>query len=59
LCSIKPLKIKKHGAKEKSIFRYGLDHLQHILLNIYDLAGQFNQCMALFCDGLISCEIKQ
>jgi hypothetical protein len=59
LCSIKPLKIKKHGPKEKSIFRYRLDHLQHILLNIYDLAEQFNLCVTLFIDGLISCKIKQ
>lgn len=53
LCTQKPLKIKKHGAKEKSIFRYGLDHLQHILLNIQDLWEAFILCLKLFQKGLI------
>mgnify|MGYP001801041408 CR=1 FL=1 len=30
----KPLTIKKHGRKAKSIFRYGFDHLRSILLNL-------------------------
>ncbi len=30
----KPLTIKKHGRKAKSIFRYGFDHLRRILLNL-------------------------
>jgi hypothetical protein len=29
-----PIKIKKHGRKAKSIFRFGLDHLRHIFLNL-------------------------
>jgi hypothetical protein len=29
----KPISIKKHGRKAKSIFRYGLDHLRNIVLN--------------------------
>ena len=29
-----PLKIKKHGRKAKSIFRYGLDYLRTILLDV-------------------------
>jgi hypothetical protein len=29
---LKPLKIKKHGELEKSLFRYGLDHLRDCLL---------------------------
>ena len=33
-----PLKIKNHGEKEKSLFRYGLDHLQDVLLNSQDHA---------------------
>ena len=35
-----PLKIKKHGRKEKSIFRYGLDYLRTIVL---DLDLKFNE----------------
>ena len=30
----KPIKIKKHGRRAISIFRLGLDHLQHIFYNI-------------------------
>ena len=29
----KPIKIKKHGRKAKSIFKYGLDFIAKILLN--------------------------
>ena len=30
----KPLAIKAHSRLAKSIFRYGFDHLRHILLNL-------------------------
>ncbi len=52
LSEIKPLKIKKHGAKEKSIFRYGLDHLQYLLLNIRDREKEFIQCLNLWMSAL-------
>lgn len=42
-----PLKIKKHGRMEKSLFRYGLDHLQYVLLNINQQYQQFRKCMRL------------
>ena len=29
--AVKPLKVKQHGRKEQSIFRYGLDHLTDLL----------------------------
>jgi hypothetical protein len=32
----KPIEVKKHGRPAKSIFRYGLDHLRHCLLNKND-----------------------
>jgi hypothetical protein len=32
LHQLKPLKIKKHGRKHKSIFRYEFDHLRRIVL---------------------------
>jgi hypothetical protein len=32
LHQLKPISIKKHGRKAKSIFRYGLDHLRNIVL---------------------------
>lgn len=31
--NIKPIKVKKHGRRAKSIFKYGLDHLMNFLLN--------------------------
>jgi hypothetical protein len=45
-----PLKIKKHGRKEKSLFRYGLDYLQYILLNIQDHFLKFQQCLVILQD---------
>ncbi len=47
LAQHKPLKIKKHGRKEQSLFRYGADHLQYILLNIQDQSDAFYQCVWL------------
>ena len=41
----KPLKIKKHGRRQKSLFRYGLDHLQYVLLNINQQYQQFRKCI--------------
>jgi hypothetical protein len=33
LHGIRPIKVKKHGRKAKSIFRYGLDYISNCLLN--------------------------
>ena len=38
-----PLKIKNHARKEKSLFRYGLDHLQYVLLNINHQEQRFRK----------------
>ncbi|WP_342279046.1 MULTISPECIES: hypothetical protein [unclassified Candidatus Tisiphia] len=35
--SIRPIKLKKHGRKSISLFRYGLDYLQRIFLNIEEM----------------------
>jgi hypothetical protein len=40
LTQAKPLKIKKHGRKARSIFRHGLDHLRRILCNLASIAQQ-------------------
>ena len=37
----KPIKIKKHGRKAKSVFRYGFDYLRHIFLNLEDNETNF------------------
>jgi len=43
----RPLKIKKHGRQEKSLFRYGLDYLRYILLNIQDHFLNFQRCLEI------------
>jgi hypothetical protein len=36
LAQQKPLKIKKHGRLAKRLFRYGFDHLRHLMITITD-----------------------
>ena len=36
-----PIKIKKHGRKEKSLFRYGLDFLREVLLDLTEKSREF------------------
>jgi hypothetical protein len=45
----KPLKVKAHGRKARSIFRYGFDHLRRILCNLTSTAQQiaFRQVIQL------------
>jgi hypothetical protein len=38
---IKALKLKKHGRRAKSIFRYGFDHLRNIMLNLEEKTDEF------------------
>ena len=45
LHQLKPLKIKKHGRKHKSIFRYGFDHLRRIVLNLEPQFAQFRHAL--------------
>lgn len=45
LHQLKPLAIKKHRRKAKSIFRYGLDHLRNIVLNLDQKASEFTQVL--------------
>jgi hypothetical protein len=50
LHQIKPLKLKKHGRKAKSIFRYGFDHLRRIVLNLeLEADGFLNALKFLSC----------
>ena len=41
LQQLKPIKIKTHGRRAKSIFRYGFDHLRSILLDLAHKSEQF------------------
>lgn len=39
--------LKKHGYLAKSLFRYGLDHLQSIMLNLHGRQAAFNRCLGV------------
>jgi hypothetical protein len=50
LHQLKPLTIKKHGRRAKSIFRYGFDHLRNIVLNLDQKMDDFvNTIQFLSC----------
>lgn len=40
-----PLKVKKHGRREKSLFRYGLDHLRSIVNDLDIKCREFLECL--------------
>lgn len=40
-----PLKTKNHGRREKSLFRYGLDYLRKIMLNLAEQQEEFLICL--------------
>lgn len=46
--AIKPLKVKKHGRPEQSLFRYGLDHLTDSLLQGLQTIEDTFRLLALF-----------
>lgn len=57
LQQLKPISIKKHGRKAKSIFRYGFDHLRNIVLNLEQKMDQFLevlQFLSLYLQGRAS-----
>jgi hypothetical protein len=43
----KPITIKKHGRKAKSIFRCGFDYLRRLLLNLNLAQYEANFCQTL------------
>jgi len=44
----KPIKIKKHGRKAKSFFRYGFDCIRNILLNIHTRQEEYLNILEVF-----------
>ncbi len=48
----KPIGIKSHQRPAKSIFRYGLDWLRDILLNIIEKVEAYNDAVVLFLNRL-------
>ena len=52
----KPIAIKKHGRKAKSFFRYGLDHLRHLLLGGKNNRREFARCFQCLTNAtVLSC----
>jgi hypothetical protein len=47
LAEQKPIEIKKHGRKARSIFHYGLDHLCRVLLNLEERETKLLQALQL------------
>jgi hypothetical protein len=47
LAQAKPIEIKKHGRKARSLFRYGLDHLRRIMLNLEEHQTELLQALHL------------
>jgi hypothetical protein len=47
LHQLKPIKIKKHGRRAKSLFRYGFDHLRQILLHLESKTSEFDEVLKL------------
>ena len=45
---VKPLRIKKHGRPEQSLFRYGLDHLTDNLLHGFSEVTEAIRLLVLF-----------
>jgi len=43
--TIRPIKIKAHGRRARSIFRHGLDYLREIVLNRRELCPGFRDCL--------------
>lgn len=46
----RPLKVKKHGWPEQSLFRYGLDLLQSVMLNLTEKKDEFRRCLSVLTD---------
>lgn len=47
----RPIRLKRHGRRARSVFRLGLDHLRHVLLQGLDQRWQ--QLVALFVKGAL------
>ena len=48
-CEKRPIKIKSHGRKEKSIFKVGLDYLHRILLYKWKYIKEYVEIIAILC----------
>ena len=46
----RPVRVKKHGWPEQSLFRYGLDLLQSVMLNLTEKKDEFRRCLSVLTD---------
>lgn len=51
LCQHRPIRLKRHGRRARSVFRLGLDHLRHVLLQ--GLETRRRALLALFIRGAV------
>lgn len=51
LAQHRPIRLKRHGRRERSVFRLGLDHLRHVLLRGLD--RHWEQLLVLFIRGAV------
>ena len=49
-----PIKIKKHGRKAKSLFRYGLDYLREVLLNLSERSQDFRKMIQVLLNSIVN-----
>jgi hypothetical protein len=47
VCRKKPIPLKQHGRRQKSVFRTGLDHLRHLLANASRKYKDLDACFQL------------
>ena len=48
-CEKRPIKIKSHGRKEKSVFKVGLDYLHRILLHKWKYTKEYIEIIVILC----------
>jgi hypothetical protein len=51
----RPIKIKKHGRKATSLFRYGLDYIREVLFNPYEKSKEFVQIIKVLLQYFTIC----
>lgn len=54
----KRIKVKKHGRKEISLFRYGLDYIRQILLNFHENRREFYAIVRKTLEGQLLLKIQ-
>ena len=53
LHEVKPIRVKKHQRPAKSVFRYGVDWIRHLLFNPQEKQPELKQVLTLLRDAII------